>query len=265
MVDPTGPSTNHIGKQTAPTSPLAGKVALVTGASGGIGQAIARRLASDGAAVVVHYNSRREPADALVAELIGCGGQAAATSADLSRSDAVSSLFGFAAQQFGSVDIVVANAGVSSPQAPVAHVTDEAFERVLAGNTKATFLVLREAARRTADGGRIIVIGSSTTAHPAAGFGAYAASKAASLMLVPILAAEVAGRGITVNMVSAGPTDTGLLDSFPAEIKATLAKASPFGRLGTAEDCADVVAFLASDGARWLSGQVLVANGAASV
>ncbi len=160
---------------------------------------------------------------------------------------------------------MVANAGVSSPQVPLADVTDEAFERVLAGNTKATFLVLREAARRVADGGRIIVIGSSTTAHPAAGFSAYPASKATALMLTPILAAEVAGRGVTVNMVSAGPTDTGLLDSFPAEAKAALAKAGPFGRLGTAEDCADVVAVLAGDGARWLSGQVLVANGAVSV
>ncbi len=115
---------------------------------------------------------------------------------------------------------MVANAGGSSPQVPMAQVTDEAFERVLAANTKATFLVL--------------------------------------------LAAEVPGGGFTVNMVSAGPTDTGLLDSFPAEVNATLAMASPFGRLGTADDCACVVAFLASDGARWLSGQVLVANEAAS-
>ena len=245
--------------------PLAAKVAVVTGASGGIGQAIARRLANDGAAIVVHYNSRREPADALVAELTTAGSRAFATPADLSHADAVASLFAFAEQNFDGIDIVVANAGVSSQQMPLAEVTDEAFERVLTGNTRATFLVLREAARRVRDGGRIIVIGSSTTAHPAAGFGAYAASKASALMLTPILAAELAGRGITVNIVSAGPTDTGLLDDFPAATKAALAEASPFGRLGTAEDCADVVAFLASDNARWLTGQVLVANGGASV
>ena len=249
----------------APVRPLAGKAALVTGASGGIGQAIAKRLADDGAAVVVHYNSRQGAADALAAGLTAAGGRAAAAPADLSRSDAVSNLFEFAAQQFGGTDIVVANAGVSSPQVPLADVTDEAFEHVLAGNTRETFLVLREAARRVRDGGRIIVMGSSTTAHPAAGFGAYAASKASALMLTPILAAELGGRGITVNTISAGPTDAGLLDSFPADVKAALAKASPFGRLGTAGDCADVVAFLAGDGARWLSGQVLVANGAASV
>lgn len=244
---------------------LAAKVALVTGASGGIGQAIARRLANDGAAVVVHYNIRREPADALVAELNTAGSRALATLADLSYADTVASLFAFAEQNFDGIDIVVANAGVSSPRMPLVEVTDEVFERVLTGNTRATFLVLREAARRVQDGGRIIVIGSSTTAHPAAGFGAYAASKASALMLTPILAAELAGCGFTVNMVSAGPNGTGLLDDFPLGTKAALAKAGPFGRLGTAEDCTDVVAFLASDDARWLTGQVLIANGGASV
>ena len=245
--------------------PLRNKVALVTGASGGIGQAIARRLANDGAFLLVHYNSHREPAEALAAELSSTGQKAIAASADLSHSGEVSNLFELAAQQLGEVDIVVANAGVSSPQTPLADVSDDTFQHVLTENIQATFLVLREAARRVRDNGRIIVVGSSTTAHPAAGFGAYAASKAAALLLTPILAIELAGRGITVNMVSTGPTDIGLLDSVPAEAKAALANASPFGRLGTAQDTADVVAFLASTDARWLSGQVLVANGAASV
>ena len=245
--------------------PLAGKVALVTGASGGIGQGIARRLAADGAAVLLHYNSRSAPAEALVSELDAAGGRAVAAGADLTRSDEVTRLFAVAADYLGGIDIVIANAGVPSPRMPIAEVPDEAVDRTLAGNARATFLVLREAARRTRDGGRIVLIGSSTTMHPAAGFSAYAASKAPTLVLTPILAAELAPRGITVNLVAAGPTDAGFLDHWPAEAKAALAAASPFGRLGTARDTADVVAFLVSDDARWLSGQVLVANGAASV
>lgn len=244
---------------------LAGKVALVTGASGGIGQGIARRLAADGAAVLVHYNTRSVPAEALAAELGASGQSAIAAGVDLTRSDEVANLFALTADRLGGIDIVVANAGVASPRMPIAEVPDEAVERTLAGNARATFLVLREAARRTRNGGRIVIIGSSTTMHPAVGFSAYAASKAPSLVLTPILAAELAPRGITVNAVAAGPTDAGFLDHWPAEAKTTLAAASPFGRLGTARDTADVVAFLVSEDARWLSGQVLVANGAASV
>ena len=246
-------------------SRLIGKVALVTGASGGIGQAIARRLATDGASILVHYNRRREPAEALVSELTRNGHMAVAAAADLSQADQVAKIFKVAAEHLGGVDIVIANAGVESPRAPLIEVTDEEFERVLSGNTKASFFVVREAARQIRDGGRIVSIGSSTTAHPAAGFGAYAASKAAVLMFTPILAAELAARNITVNVVSAGPTDAGFLESWSKKDKAALAAASPFNRLGTAQDTADIVAFLASDDARWLSGQVLVANGAASV
>lgn len=244
--------------------PLRDKVAIVTGASGGIGQAVARRLAMDGAAVVIHYNSRRDPAQALASELAD-NGEAITASGDLSISADVVRLFDGAIAQFGGIDIVVANAGVAAAPTPFAEVSDDVFERVLNGNTRATFFVLRESARRVRNQGRIILIGSSTTAHPAPGFGAYAASKAADLLFTPILAAELGSPGITTNMVSAGPTDTGLLDNFSAEEKAALAKASPFGRLGTAKDTADVVAFLASDDARWLSGQIFVANGAATV
>jgi 3-oxoacyl-[acyl-carrier protein] reductase len=249
----------------ANASPQRRQVALVTGASGGIGQAIARRLAFDGADIVVHYNSRREPAEALVSELLGTGVRGVAAQADLTQSDQVADLFELATRQFGELNIVVANAGVSSPQTPLVDVSDETFENVLSGNTRATFYVLREAARKIAYDGRIIVVGSSTTAYPAAGFGAYAASKAAALMLTPILAAELAVRQVRVNLVSAGPTDSGLLDDWSEDTKVALAAASPFGRLGTAADTADVVAFLASYEARWLSGQVLVANGAAPV
>ena len=246
--------------------PLEGKTAIVTGASGGIGHAIARRLANDGAAVVVHYNLREQPAEVLVSEITGnAGGTAIAVKADLAQSGEVASLFSSAIERFGGVDIVIANAGVSAKPTPLADVAEADFDHVLDANAKATFLVLRAAAINVAAQGRIVVIGSSTTVHPAAGFGVYAASKAPALMLAPILAAELASRGITVNVVAAGPTDAGFLDHWTAEDKAKLASASPFGRIGTPEDTADIVAFLASENARWLSGQVLVANGAASV
>ena len=177
----------------------------MTGASGGIGQAIARRLSADGAAVLVHYNSRGEEAEALATELTAGDQSAVAAQADLTRPEAVASLFALAEERLGSIDIVVANAGVPSPRLPLAEVSDEAFNRAFDGNTRATFLVVREAARCVRNDGRIIIIGSSTTIHPAAGFSAYAASKAPSLVLTPILAAELAPRGITVNLVAAGP------------------------------------------------------------
>ena len=245
--------------------PLAGKAALVTGASGGIGRGIAQRLSSDGASVLVHYNSRPDPAEKLVAELEAAGGRAVAVQADLTRSEAVARLFAAAPEALGSIDIVVANAGVSAPREPIAAVTDETYERVLAANTKATFFVLREAARRIADGGRIIVIGSSTSIYQPAGFAAYAGTKAPTLVLPRILAAELAPRGVTVNLLVSGAINAGFLDDWSEEDKAKLAAASPFNRLGTPQDIADIAAFLAGDEARWLSGQTLVANGAATI
>ena len=246
-------------------TPLVGKVALVTGASGGIGRGIAQRLAGDGASVLVHYNSRPEPADKLVAELEAAGGRAMAAQADLSQSGSVVRLFAAAAEALGPIDIVVANAGVSAPRQPIVEVTDEIYEHALSANTKATFFVLREAARRIADGGRIIIVGSSTSIYQPAGFSAYAGTKAPTLVLPRILAAELAPRGVTVNLLVSGAVDAGFLDDWSEEDKAKLAAASPFNRLGTPQDIADVAAFLASDDARWLSGQTLVANGAATI
>ena len=245
--------------------PLAGRVALITGASGGIGRGIAQRLGGDGAAVLVHYNSRREPADALVAELTASGERASAAQADLTSSDAVAALFRHAAEALGPVDIVIANAGVAAPRQPIAEVTDETYERVLAANSKATFFVLREAARRVADAGRIVVIGSSTSIYQPAGFSAYAGTKAPTLVLPRILAAELAPRGIAINLLVSGAVDAGFLDNWSADDKAKLAAASPFNRLGTPQDIADVAAFLVGDDARWLSGQTLIANGAATI
>ncbi len=247
------------------SKPLAGKAALVTGASGGIGRGIAQRLSVDGASVLIHYNSRPDPAEKLVAELEAAGGRAVAAQADLTRSDAVTKLFAEASETFGPINIVVANAGVSAPRQPIAEVTDETYERALGANAKATFFVLREAARRIADGGRIIVIGSSTSIYLPAGFAAYAGTKAPTLVLPRILAAELAPRGVTVNLLVSGAVDAGFLDDWSEEDKAKLAAASPFNRLGTPQDIADVAAFLASEDARWLSGQTLVANGAATI
>ena len=245
--------------------PLAGKTAIVTGASGGIGQAIAHKLASLGCAVAVHYRSRPESAAHVAAQCAAQGVSAIAMAADLTQSDQVNALFTRAEKELGGIDIVVANAGVPSVRSAVADITDEQFESVIAGNVRATFHVLRAAARTVRQGGRIVAIGSSTTIYPGPGFGAYAASKTPVMTLTRILAAELAARGVTVNTVVAGATDAGFLDRYSAAAKQRLAAFSPFGRLGTADDIADIVAFMATHEARWLSGQTLVANGAATI
>ncbi len=242
-----------------------GKVALVTGGSGGIGSAIARRFARDGAWLAVHYNSHAEPAENLVEELVSAGGKAIAVGADLTEPQAVKKLFERVIECFGQIDIVVANAGISAPRQPIAEVDDETIERVFAVNMRATFFVMREAARKVADGGRIIMIGSSTAVYQPSGFSAYATSKASTLVLPRILAAELAPRGIRVNLVVSGAVDAGFLDDWSPDDKAKLAAASPFDRLGQPGDIADVVAFMASDDSRWVSGQSLVANGAATI
>lgn len=191
---------------------LHGKVALVTGAPRSIGRAIAESLSDDGASVVVHYRSRRDEAEATVAALRGRGAEAIALGGDLGDSKNVVALLAEARAKLGGIDIVVANAGVTSPLSPVAEISDDTFERVLSANTRATFYVLREAARTVRDGGRIINISSSSARFTLAGFGAYATSKAAANVTIGVLANELGPRGITANSIMAGPIDAGFLD-----------------------------------------------------
>lgn len=246
---------------------LSNKTAIVTGAPRSIGRAIAVALAEDGARVVVHYRSRRDEADETVAALHSIGADAIAVQGDLSDSAAVVALFDEAAQRLGGIDIVVANAGATAPVIPVAEISDELFDSLLDNNTRATFYVLREAARTVRDGGRIINISSSSVRFVPAGFAAYATSKAGALTTMGILANELGARAITANSIMAGPIGSGFLDpagdivaNAPEGALAALASVALTGRLGQPSDIAPIAAFLASPEAGWISGQTILAN-----
>jgi len=240
---------------------LKGKVALVTGASRGIGRAIAERLARDGAAVAINYSNNAGEAQNAVAEIEAAGGKAFAIRADVGRVAEITRLFDEALAQFGRLDILVNNAGVMFTK-PVSATTEADFDRIFAINVKGTFFACQQAATRLAEGGRIINFSSSTTARFMPTYGAYVATKGAVEQLTRSLAKEVGARGITVNTVSPGPTETELfLTGKTPEQLQQFGQQSAFGRIGQPAEIADVVAFLASDAARWISGQNIRVNG----
>lgn len=238
------------------------KVALVTGASRGIGAAIAAELAKNGASVVVNYAGSKKAADDTVAAIIAAGGKAIAVQADVSKADEVTVLFDQAIAAYGKIDILVNNAGVMVVK-PIKDATDEDFDKQFDINVKGIFNTLRQAATRLADGGSVINFSTTVTRTNFPGYGIYAATKAAVDQFTRIFAKEMGSRGINVNSVQPGPTATDLfLDGKSEEVIARLATANAFNRLGTPEDIARVVALLASDDAKWVSGQNIGANGA---
>lgn len=237
------------------------KVAIVTGASRGIGAAIAERLARDGFNVVVNYSGDAAPAQALVRKIEEAGGRALAAKADVSDPSAVRRLFESAETAFGGVDVLVNNAGIM-PLANVADTDDATFDRVFAVNLKGTFNTLREAAQRLRSGGRIINFSTSQVGllHPT--YGIYAATKAGVEVMTSVLAKELRGRNITVNAVAPGPTATNLfLQGKSQDVIDRFAQLAPLERLGRPEDIAGVVSFLAGPDGGWVNGQTLRANG----
>ena len=240
---------------------LNGKTAIVTGASRGIGAAIATRLAADGFAVVVNFAGRAEDADAQVTRIRDAGGSSMAVQADVSNPQAVGAMFDEAEKTFGGVDVLVNNAGIM-PLAKIAEADDAAFDRIIAINLRGVFNGMREAAKRIRSGGRIISFSSSVVGLYQPSYGIYAATKAGTEAMTHVLANELRGRNITVNAIAPGPTATDLfLTGKSQELIDRLAKAPPLERLGKPEDIASVVSFLAGPDGAWINGQVLRANG----
>ncbi|MBW4639644.1 MAG: glucose 1-dehydrogenase [Gloeocapsa sp. UFS-A4-WI-NPMV-4B04] len=243
---------------------LTGKVAIVTGASRGIGRAIAQRLAKDGASLVINYGRSADEAKELVSIIEANNGQALAVQADMSSVADIRRLFQETIDKFGQLDILVNNAGIGKVAA-IAEVTESDFDAVFAVNVRGVLFAMQEAAKRMNNNGRIVYISSSTTVYPQVGMAVYGASKAAPKHFTEVLAQELGERGITVNSVVPGPTSPGMFDHMPPEMHKAAAASSPFGRIGQAEDIADVVAFLVSEEARWITGQHIVANGGAKI
>ena len=237
------------------------QVAIVTGASRGIGAAIAERLAKDGFTVLVNYSGDAAPAEALVARIEAAGGHARTAQADVSDPAAVRRLFDAAETAFGGVDVLVNNAGIMA-LGTLAEMEDAAFDRLIAVNLKGTFNTLREAATRLRSGGRIVNFSSSVVGLLQPTYGVYAATKAAVEAMTSILAKELRGRAITVNAVAPGPTATDLfLKGKPQAVIDHLAKLAPLERLGQPEDIAAAVALLVGPDGAWINGQTLRANG----
>jgi 3-oxoacyl-[acyl-carrier protein] reductase len=240
---------------------LAGKTALVTGAATGIGKAIAGALAAAGTRVVVNHPHTPEPAAAVVADIQAAGGSALAVAADISDRAEYQAMVQRLLGEYGRWDVLVNNAAVAVTK-PFPQITQEEFDRSFAVNVKGVFHGLQLAWEHLADKGRIITISSSTTALMLPGYAVYDATKGAVEQFTHILAKEFGPRGITVNAVSPGATETetyrlGKSEQFLASLEAM----SAFGRLGRPADIAAVVAFLASDGAGWVTAQNIRVNG----
>ena len=237
------------------------KVAIVTGASRGIGRAIATRLAADGHAVVVNYAGNQAAAQAAVAEIQAAGGTATAIQADVSDPAAVQQLFAGAKEAFGRIDIVVNNGGLMKT-GPIAEMSLADFDQMLAVNLRGSFLVMAEAARHLSNGGRFIALSSSVIAKNLPGYGPYIASKAGVEGLVKVFAHELRGRGITVNAVAPGPVATELFYQGKSDdLVAQIVKQSPLQRIGQPGDIADVVSFLTGPTGGWINAQTVRANG----
>ena len=242
---------------------LTGKVALVTGGGRGIGPVIARRLADEGAQIIVSYANSRAGADKVVSDIKGSGGKASAAQADLRHRSDILRLFEQIDREVDRLDILINCAGISGTSPLLGPVDEEMVETLIGVNLRAPFYLAAEAAKRMPSGGRIVNF-STTVAHfPFAGGSIYAGAKAAVECFTKVWAKELGAKGITVNTVVPGATSPGMMDNAP-EHRPFFEKASPFGRIGRAEEVAAVVAFLCSPEASWVSGTDIMVNGAGS-
>lgn len=238
-----------------------GRAAIVTGASRGIGRAIALRLAADGLRIVVNYSGNAAKAQGVVSAIRAAGGEAITVQADVSQTDDVQRLFATTLDAFGVIDTVVHSAGVM-PLASIVPDSVEVFDRVVQTNLRGAFLVLGQAAQHVRSGGRIVALSTSVIAKSFPQYGPYIAAKAGVEGLVHVLANELRGRGITVNAVAPGPVATELfLEGKSEEQIAQLGKLAPLERLGQPEDIARVVSFLVGADGGWVNSQVVRANG----
>ena len=239
------------------------QVAIVTGASRGIGAAIASQLAREGYAVVVNYAGNAQEAAQVVAGIERDGGHAIAAQADVADPAGVRELFDAAVRAFGRVDVLINNAGVMPPTLPpLSDTDDKTFDRLFAVNVKGSFNTMREAAARLQDGGRIVNFSTSVIGLALPGYSVYAATKSAIETMTNIFAKELRGKQIRVNAIAPGPTATALfLDGKSPEVVERMSKAAPLERLGTPQDIANAVSMLVSPAAGWVNGQTLRANG----
>jgi 3-oxoacyl-[acyl-carrier protein] reductase len=241
---------------------LKDKIVLITGASKGIGAVTALEMAKNGASVIVNYNGSRHAAEQVVKDIKDTGGNAIAIQADVSSEQDIEPMFNEAITAFGKVDVLVNNAGIMLTKT-IQNVSSEEFDKILSVNVKGVFNTLRQAATRLADNGSVINLSSTVTRTMFPGYGAYCATKGAVEQLTRIFAKEVGSRGINVNAVLPGPTETDLfLEGKSRQDIDRLAATNAFGRLAQPEDIARVIVLLASDGSKWISGQNIGANGA---
>lgn len=239
------------------------RCAIITGASNGIGAAIAERLARDGLAVVVNYAADDDAAGALALTIESAGGKVIAVKGDVASPSAVSALFDEAEQTFGGVDVLVANAGIMK-LVPIMNTDDEMFDRHVAVNLKGVFNCLREAGRRMRSGGRIVNISSSVVGLYQPAYGVYAATKAGVEAFTHVFSKELRGRQITVNAVAPGPINTKLFNTGKSEeLISQIARLAPLERIGEPQEVADVISFLTGADGGWVNGQVLRVNGGA--
>ncbi|HWR42256.1 SDR family oxidoreductase [Sporomusa sp.] len=240
---------------------LAGKVALVTGASRGIGKTIVEELALNGAKVVINYSSNSEKAEQVAAGIKEQGGEALAVQADISRVSELEKLFQKTMEEYGRIDILVNNAGIMLTK-PITSITEEDFDRIMAINVKGTYFACQQAAKHMSDNGRIINFSTSVAGNMFPTYSIYAGTKGAVEQFTRQLAKEFGTKGITINAVAPGPVNTELftVGKTKEQIEA-LSKMNAFGRLGETTDIAKVVLFLASEDSQWITGQTIRING----